>query len=247
VLIQTSGLSDSRVNPASTKRSLAVRNSATVSTAGSGILHIYIEGDGRPFLGPTFVALDPTPLDPLMLRLMALDPAPSVYLGRPCYFGLSGDRGCDPGYWTIRRFAPEVLDSLAAALRLEAARAQVTDIEIYGHSGGGTLAVLLAARVPEVTRIITIGANLDTAAWSALHGYTPLLGSLNPVDEGSRLKNVSALHLVGSKDTNTPPALVESAAARMGAGGSVRVVPGYTHNCCWQEIWSSVLSSNLLR
>ncbi|MBV8804174.1 MAG: hypothetical protein JO042_03985, partial [Sinobacteraceae bacterium] len=47
----------------------------------SGVLHVYIEGDGRPFLGPTTVAFDPTPRDPLMLRLMALDPAPSVYLG----------------------------------------------------------------------------------------------------------------------------------------------------------------------
>jgi hypothetical protein len=50
------------------------------------------------------------------------------------------------------------------------------------------------------------------------------------------------LHLVGSDDTNTPPALVKSAASRTGAIGSIRIVPGYTHNCCWQEIWGSVLS-----
>jgi pimeloyl-ACP methyl ester carboxylesterase len=208
----------------------------------SRMLHVYVEGDGRPFLGPTTVALDPTPRDPLMLRLMALDPAPSVYLGRPCYFGLNRDRGCNPAYWTVRRFAPEVVDSLAAALRSEAARSGATSIEIFGHSGGGTLAVLLSARIPEVTRVVTIGANLDTDAWCALHGYSPLLGSLNPAELNLHPDSLRLLHLVGSDDTNTPPALLKSAAARTGAIGSVRIVRGYTHNCCWQEIWGSVLS-----
>jgi hypothetical protein len=208
----------------------------------SRVLHVYIEGDGRPFLGPTTVAFDPTPRDPLMLRLMALDPAPSVYLGRPCYFGLDRDRGCSPAYWTVRRFAPEVVDSLAAALRSEAARSGATSIEIFGHSGGGTLAVLLLARIPGVTRVVTIGANLDTDAWCALHGYSPLLGSLNPAELNLHPDNVRLLHLVGSDDTNTPPALVKSAASRTGAIGAVRIVRGYTHNCCWQEIWGSVLS-----
>jgi pimeloyl-ACP methyl ester carboxylesterase len=213
----------------------------------SGVLHVYIEGDGRPFLGPTTVAFDPTPRDPLMLRLMALDPSRSVYLGRPCYFGLYHDRGCNPAYWTVRRFAPEVVDSLAAALLSEAARVHASSFQLYGHSGGGTLAVLLAAQVPGVTRVVTIGATLDTAAWSALHGYSPLLGSLNPAELSLRLDHVQILHLVGSEDTNTPPALVESAAARTAAIGSVHIVPGYSHNCCWQDLWSAVLSDSLRR
>jgi len=206
------------------------------------VLHVYIEGDGRPFLRPTTVAFDPTPRDLLMLRLMALDPAPSVYLGRPCYFGLERDRGCNPAYWTVRRFAPEVVDSLAATVRSEAARSGATSIELYGHSGGGTLAVLLSTRIPAVTRVITIGANLDTVAWCMLHGYTLLLGSLNPAELNLHPDSSRLLHLVGSDDTNTPPALVQSAASRTGAIGSVRIVRGYTHNCCWQEIWRGVLS-----
>ena len=207
----------------------------------SRVLHIYIEGDGRPFLEPTTVALDPTPREPLMLHLMALDPAPSVYLGRPCYFGLSHDRGCDPSYWTLRRFSPEVVDSLAVALSAEVTRSRAREIELYGHSGGGTLAVLLMTRMPNVTRVVTIGANLDTAAWCALHGYTPLLGSLNPAELRLHPRGVRFLHLVGSNDTNTPPEMVESGASRTGAADSVRIIPGYTHNCCWQEIWEGVV------
>lgn len=210
----------------------------------SGVLHVYIEGDGQPFLSPTTVALDPTPREPLMLRLMALDPGRSLYLGRPCYFDLSHDPGCDPSFWTVRRFSPEVVDSLAAVLRSEVVRAHAREVELYGHSGGGTLAVLLAAQVASVTRVVTIGATLDTTAWCALHGYTPLLGSMNPTELGPHPGLPRMLHLVGSQDTNTPPELVQSAAAKIGASGSVRIVRGYTHNCCWQEIWNDVLRAD---
>ena len=211
----------------------------------AGVLHIYIEGDGRPFIAHTFVTADPTPRDPLMLHLMALDPAPSVYLGRPCYFGLAHDRGCNSSFWTLKRFSPEVIASLAAALRSEAERVQASSIEIYGHSGGGTLAVLLAARVPRVTHVITIGATLDIAAWCSLHGYSPLLGSMNPARSHLDLEGIRVLHLVGSEDTNTPPEFVKSAAAQMGAEDAVRVIPGYTHNCCWQELWRAALGGSL--
>jgi pimeloyl-ACP methyl ester carboxylesterase len=228
------------------------RNQASLAAATAiahmdrepAVLHIYIEGDGRPFLEPTTVAADPTPRDPLMLRLMSLDPAPSVYLGRPCYFGLSHDRNCNASYWTLRRFSPEVVASLAAAAIAEIGRSKAHQVELYGHSGGAALAMLLAAQLPSVTRVVTIGANLDTAAWCSLHGYTPLLGSLNPVEQPVPPGGIRLLHLVGSKDTNTPPGLVASAAAHMGASESVRVIQGYTHNCCWQEVWRGVLEDD---
>lgn len=219
------------------------RNRASLAAA-TDVLHIYIEGDGRPFLEPTIVAADPTPRDPLMLRLMTLDPAPSVYVGRPCYFGLSHDRNCNPAYWTLRRFSPEVVASLAAASDAEISRSNARSVEIYGHSGGATLAMLLASRLPSVTRVVTIGANLDTTAWCSLHGYTPLLGSLNPAEQPVPPSAIRLLHLVGSEDTNTPPRLVEAGAARMGASSSVRVIQGYTHNCCWQEVWRGVLEND---
>jgi len=209
------------------------------------VLHVYIEGDGQAFLTPTKVAARPQSRNPLMLHLMLLDPAPSLYLGRPCYFGLESDPPCGPVYWTTRRFAPEVVESMAAALRTEASRVKASSIELYGHSGGGTLAILLATRVMGVRRVVTIGPTLDTDAWCSLHGYSPLLESLNPVESPFPTERVRVLHLVGSDDTNTPPSFVEAAAARAGMIGSVRVIPGFTHNCCWQEIWNAVLQESL--
>ncbi|HKD53096.1 MAG TPA: hypothetical protein VKB72_02655 [Steroidobacteraceae bacterium] len=216
------------------------RNRAA-SVPGS-TLHVYIEGDGTPFLDRTTVAPDPTPVDPLMLQLMALDPSASVYLGRPCYFGLNHDGRCTALYWTTRRFSPEVVDSLEAVVREEAVRANAVQLELYGHSGGATLAVLLAARLSAVTRVVTIGANLDIKAWARLHGHSSLTGSLNPTDITWRAAPPPMLHLVGSNDSNTPPSLIESAVANSHVGGKVQVIDGYTHNCCWPQVWPGVLT-----
>jgi pimeloyl-ACP methyl ester carboxylesterase len=210
---------------------------------GGGTLHVYIEGDGSPYRHRNVVAADPTPHDPLMLRLMALDRTPSVYLGRPCYLGLFADRGCAPLFWTVRRFGPEVLDSMESVLRAEIIRSGATTIELFGHSGGGTLALLLAQRVDAVSRVVTIGANLDIAAWCELHHYSPLAGSVNPAEVRTNRAGLEILHLVGEKDTNTPPFLVQ-AAARARGGEPVQVIADFDHNCCWQSVWPRILSSS---
>jgi fermentation-respiration switch protein FrsA (DUF1100 family) len=204
-------------------------------------LHVYIEGDGTPFRKRSVIADDPTPHDPLMLRLMAEDPAPSVYLGRPCYFGLYADPGCGAQAWTSGRFAPEILDSMGSVLRLELLRSGASRVALFGHSGGGALAVLLAARQPSVVRVVTIGATLDVAAWCELHGYSPLTGSLDPARLPLQRKDIEVLHWVGQRDTNTPPAFI--AAAARARGEPTRVVAGFDHNCCWVRMWQDILDT----
>lgn len=200
-------------------------------------LHVYIEGDGAPYLNERSIARDPTPRSPLMLRLMALDAAPSVYVGRPCYFALQPIVDCSPIYWTVARFGSDVLDSMAAVIERERRGAPLV---LLGHSGGGALAVLLAQRLPNVRAVVTVAGNLDTAAWTELHGYSPLELSLNPADRA--LTGVpSVLHLAGADDTVVPPALIAAAASRI--GGAVRVVAGVAHDCCWESTWPSVLAA----
>jgi hypothetical protein len=211
------------------------------STAPDNILHVYIEGDGTPFEGLHTIADDPTPADPLMLRLMASDRENSIDLGRPCYFGLSRDADCSPIYWTMRRYSPEVLESMETALRSEAISAGATRLELFGHSGGGSLAVLLAQRVNSVVRVVTIGANLDIDMWCRLHHYSLLVGSINPAAVAIGKGGPSIVHLVGEKDTNTPPWLIEAAAVARG-GEQVRVIQGFTHTCCWASLWQDILA-----
>lgn len=198
-------------------------------------LHVYIEGDGVPYHRRFIVASDPTPRSPLMLRLMRADPAPSVYVGRPCYFGLARDVNCDARYWTLGRFAPEVIESMAVAIRAEAARAQARDIVLFGHSGGGTLAVLVAQHLqPQVRKVVTLAGTLDIDAWTDLHRYTRLKGSVNPVHQ-PRMESVELVHFVGSEDRNVPPEIVTAAAEKI--GGRVEIIKGFTHGCCWDRRW----------
>ncbi|MEA3410004.1 MAG: alpha/beta hydrolase [Pseudomonadota bacterium] len=206
----------------------------------SGALHVYLEGDGSPWIRERWVASDPTPRNPLMLGLMSLDQTSSLYLGRPCYLGTSGDPACDPVYWTSARYSPAVLDSTGQALRRVMEDFGSTRLVLIGHSGGGALAMLLAGRLDETVSVITLGGNLDTDAWTAHHVYSPLEGSLNPASQPPLDPRIRQIHLVGENDTVVPPDMLRHA---LPAGGdeTIRVIPEYDHVCCWTEIWSEVL------
>jgi dienelactone hydrolase len=205
-------------------------------------LHVYLEGDGSPYVDPWTPAPDPTPRRPVMLPLMALDASPSVYVGRPCYFGLARDPPCTPNDWTLGRFSERVVESLAQAieqLRRERGGGQV---EIYGHSGGGALAVLLAARLPGVLRVVTLAGNLDPDAWAKHHGYSLLTGSLNPSRRGALPASVVQLHIAGAEDATVPPWMVDRASRQLGAA-TIEVLPNVTHSCCWRERWGALMEA----
>jgi len=202
-------------------------------------LHVYIEGDGVPYAHGA-IAHDPTSRSLLMLHLMSADPAQSLYLGRPCYLGLYADRRCNAHYWTDRRFSPEVVASMRRVLLDEQARTGSTSLILIGHSGGGTLAVLLARALPQVDGVITIGGNLDTDAWSQLHNYAPLTGSENPALLDPLPIGTKAFHLVGSRDRVTPSAMISNAARVI--GGTTIIYPGFTHTCCWEKVWPHPIS-----
>lgn len=218
----------------------AFRHLVFAKPGGGPVTHVYLEHDGAPWLLRTIVSADPTPRHPLMLELMAADPAPAVYLGRPCYFGLAASSECDPRDWTDARYSERVVASLAAALRsaLGAARPPLAFI---GASGGGTLAVLLAERFPETRGVLTLAGNLDTTAWTLLHGYSPLAGSLDPARRPPPEWLTLEWHYVGTRDQNTPPRLAREYAASRPAARVVEV-PGFDHLCCWRDAWPALLA-----
>lgn len=208
--------------------------------ADTGLVHIYIENDGLPWWGRYAPAADPTPDRTPMLELMSLDPAPAIYLGRPCYFGMARRPPCTPADWTHERYAPRVVASMAAALRRMLPAETTRRLAFMGHSGGGTLAVLLAERFAETAAVVTLAGNLDAAAWARRHGYSALEGSLDPAMRPPLAPAVVQRHYVGSLDRNVTPDMVRGYADGK-PGAVVVVVDGADHECCWHAVWPRVL------
>lgn len=215
------------------------------SYVGQGItaddtLHVYIEHDGTPWASIDRVAEDPTPRSPYALELMAKDAGPRLLLGRPCYFEAHIKPPCNPLIWTHERYSNEVVASMVAALRRYLDAHPFRHVVLIGYSGGGTLAWLIAGRLPETTGVVTIAANLDIAEWAAIHGYSRLTGSLNPATEPALSRAVSESHFVGGRDTNVPPSVVRSFARRHPQGIAIEIA-GFDHTCCWIEGWPELL------
>lgn len=212
---------------------------------GHPTLTIYLEGDGYAWITPTRISDDPTPRDPIALRMAARDPSPSVaYLARPCqYVAGGGRRNCSPAYWANGRFAPEVIAAEAAAIRTLMARAGASRLRVIGYSGGAAIALLLPRYgiVPE--KIITASGVVAPSAWVRLHELSPLVGSLDPLDQPETVATIPQVHFVGAEDRVVPRAVADAYVRRIGAQAPIRVVevPAYSHECCWPEQWPSLL------
>jgi hypothetical protein len=208
--------------------------------APAPILHVYIDGDGSPWIAGQ-PAIDPTPRNALVLRLMAQDPVRSVYVGRPCYDGAGADAACSSRFWTTDRYAAAVVASMASVVRQQMADGRYRSVGWFGHSGGGTLAVLLAHVIPQTAWVVTVAAVLDTRSWAASVAHDDLGGSLNPVDGPPLPSGVRHRHLAGAGDQVVPPVLMAEPARRL--GGPLIVVPGFDHVCCWEHAWPAILQA----
>lgn len=209
--------------------------------AGCRVVRVYVEHDGTPWLTPDTVSADPTPRRPLALELMGRDSGCRVWVGRPCHFGHQRDAGCDPAWWSHRRYSDEVVRSMAAVTnRLVDARPGVHEVVLIGVSGGGTIAWLMARHVPSTTAVVTVAGNLDVRAWTDRHGYSPLDGSLDPARSEPLPQAIVQWHLAGAKDRNVPPALAAGVVARQPRARLVEI-PDFDHECCWVERWPELL------
>ena len=207
----------------------------TTSTGEGSAWHIYIEGDGRPWQSRYSVAHDPTSAMPLMLRLMQQDAAPSIYLGRPCYQGMAEETDCKPWAWTHGRYSEQVVSSMQAALEKLIERHAISELALFGHSGGGALAMLLAERIPQIKTIVTLAGNLDTEAWTLKHGYSELAGSLNPAKRAGLPSAIRQYHFLGSEDRDIPHDLPEE------RGMNHIVIEGVGHAPGWEEVYCDIL------
>jgi len=212
-------------------------------------LRIYIEGDGFAFVTSTSPSLDPTPIDPVALRLAAADPFEHVlYLARPCQFIDARANRCPERFWTTHRYSREVLELYHRALETLQSQFGVNEFDLIGYSGGGAIAALLAAERDDVSNLITIAANLDLDAFNRHHNAAAMPHSLNPADFAGSIANLPQFHLVGEDDRIVPASVVRSFLRQQKLPNEVEkarllIVPNAQHSGPWSPAWLRILES----
>lgn len=209
------------------------------------VLRAYIEGDGKAWLNARTPSSDPTPHNAVGFELAAVDIVrPVAYFARPCQFiEGEGRRNCHTAFWTSARFSEPVVSDLSDALDTAKRVAGAARLELVGYSGGGALALLLAAKRDDVDLVVTVAGNLDHAFWTGYHRVSPLRGSLNPADYTDRLQAVKQVHIVSTDDDVIPPAVARSFVGRMKVTDNVRIVTvsDIEHSGDWSQPLSNVL------
>ena len=146
-----------------------------IPTKDKPVLTVYIEGDGLAWRTRSIPSTNPTPIDPVGLKLALAHPlGNAAYLARPCqYVGGHTARGCDQSYWTNKRFAREVIESSNEALTTLKLEFGARHLQLVGYSGGGAVAALLAAKRDDVIRLVTVAGNLEHLAWTMVPFFEP--------------------------------------------------------------------------
>jgi hypothetical protein len=208
-------------------------------------LNIYLEGDGLAWVSRREPSRDPTPDNPIGLRLAAIDPAPNViWLARPCqYTSQIENPRCKPYYWTNGRFAPEIVDAIDQAITVAKLSAKATKIHLIGYSGGGGLATLIAAQRNDVASIRTVAGNIDHPAFTSFHRVTPMSQSLDPASVARRINTIPQWHFFGADDKVVPKLIGESYIRKAGKSSCLHmhVVPNISHDKGWELLWPRLL------
>jgi len=208
-------------------------------------LSIYLEGDGLAWISRTEASRDPTPDNPIGLRLAAIDPAPNVvWMARPCQYTTPAENpSCSRYYWTIGRLAPEIVDAVDQAITAAKKTAKASKIHLIGYSGGGGLALLIAARRSDVASIRTLAGNIDHEAFTSFHQVTPMSQSLDPASVAKRINTIPQWHFFGAKDKVVPEQIGESYRKKIGTSKciQIKVIPNISHNKGWEILWPSLL------
>lgn len=208
-------------------------------------LAVYIEGDGFAWKRRGVLSPDPTPKNPVALRLATRDPRAAVlYIARPCQYQPPGDlENCPVKYWSSHRYAGEVVESVNTAIDRNVKLSGAGAIDIIGYSGGGSIAAMIAARRTDVDSLVTVAGNLDHAAWTKHHDVSPLSGSFNAADIAKGIQHIPQYHFTGEKDDIVPAKVTQSYLDRMTDISHVKVerISGFDHECCWADAWPGLL------
>jgi hypothetical protein len=206
----------------------------------------YIDGDGFALWDAHTISDNPTPLNPIVIKLASLDSRPNViYIARPCqYTDLELNQVCNNNkYWTDSRMSQEVIEVIASAIKKIAKN---NEISLIGFSGGGGIAVILGAKLEHIKNIITVAGNLDIIEFADFHKRPRIADSLNPIDFINKVKNIPQLHLAGGKDKVVPIVVTDNFVnAANSKCVKKMIIESATHGKGWDIVWNEILQKRI--
>lgn len=209
-------------------------------------INVYIEGDGFAWLDKRTPSSDPTPKNPVALRLAAKDPAPNIiYLSRPCQFTKMSIEGtaCPQKYWTTHRFSEDVVLALDNSLDQIQKQYNTTGFHLIGYSGGAAVAALLTNKRDDILSLRTVAGNLDHKLFNRIHNVDQMYGSLNAADIANHIVHIPQHHFVGKEDQVVPKPILESFLSQSQKKGCITttILQGISHQKGWKDIWKNLL------
>ena len=152
---------------------------------------------------------------------------------------------CDESLWTDGRFSSQVIAMSNQAIDRALQNVPTVRLNLVGHSGGGTLATLVAAQRRDVNCLVTMASPLDTTAWARALLIAPLTRSQNPAEPNANLKQIRQTHYLGENDRivtkesigryrNFPPQT------------EFITIAGFDHQKFWVEYWPMLQQQSCL-
>lgn len=205
-------------------------------------IHVYIEGDGFAYINAAQASNDPTPHTATGLALALADNAANVvYLARPCQYTLAKSPSCNVAFWTSARFSEPIIAAMDDALNQIKQAHGTQKMALIGYSGGGAVAVLLAARRTDIQSLRTVAGNLNHQAVNQFHHVSPMPQSLNAIDVTNQIRQIPQVHFVGGQDTVIPSFIAQQFAQKVGACAQLSMVKNASHSDGWQENWPQLM------
>ena len=208
---------------------------------------IYIEGDGASWLFKTIPPRNPTPSQSLVAAMAAEDQNQFVmYLARPCQFiAVQTTKECDESMWTDGRFSTQVIAMSNQAIDRALLNVPAVRLNLVGHSGGGTLAALIAAQRSDVNCLVTMASPLDIIAWARALLIAPLTRSQNPAKPNANLQQIRQTHFLGEDDRIVTKESIGEY-RNFPRDAQFMTISGFDHRRYWVEQWPLLQTKSCL-
>ena len=208
------------------------------STADNKQMVVYIEGDGMAWISRDQLSSNPTPVQPIALKLASIDTNANVlYVARPCqYLWPQKMNRCSSRYWSDKRGSEEVISSINQAISIVKQKQNISSIRLIGYSGGGGIAALIADRRADVNEFVSVSGNLNYKLFTQTHDLSPMNRSIDPITVANQIGSIPQIHYVGADDKIIPKQIALSFSDK------VKVINNVSHDN-WPDKWAQILKT----